>query len=118
MTERRQRRPYGLDATSFLMRLQHHTGSSLHGTAFERLIIRDDKHSAAKYLADYIISRIKAFAPTPAKPFVIGLPTGSSPEGIYKHLVAAHKRGEISFRNVITFNMDEYVGIPREHPES
>ncbi|KAI7234710.1 glucosamine-6-phosphate isomerase [Hortaea werneckii] len=83
-----------------------------------RLIIRDDKHSAAKYLADYIISRIKTFAPTPAKPFVIGLPTGSSPEGIYKHLVAAHKRGEISFRNVITFNMDEYVGIPREHPES
>ncbi|KAI7103087.1 hypothetical protein KC352_g37539, partial [Hortaea werneckii] len=75
-----------------------------------RLIIRDDKHSAAKYLADYIISRIKTFAPTPAKPFVIGLPTGSSPEGIYKHLVAAHKRGEISFRNVITFNMDEYVG--------
>ncbi|KAI7158513.1 glucosamine-6-phosphate isomerase [Hortaea werneckii] len=100
------------------MRLQHHIGSSLHGTAFERLIIRDDKHSAAKYLADYIISRIKTFAPTPAKPFVIGLPTGSSPEGIYKHLVAAHKRGEISFRNVITFNMDEYVGIPREHPES
>ncbi|KAI7509221.1 ABC1-domain-containing protein [Hortaea werneckii] len=84
----------------------------------ERLIIRDDKHSAAKYLADYIISRIKTFAPTPAKPFVIGLPTGSSPEGIYKHLVAAHKRGDISFRNVITFNMDEYVGIPREHPES
>lgn len=63
-------------------------------------------------------ARIKTFAPTPAKPFVIGLPTGSSPEGIYKHLVAAHKRGEISFRNVITFNMDEYVGIPREHPES
>ncbi|RMY93247.1 hypothetical protein D0862_09269 [Hortaea werneckii] len=87
-------------------------------TSTMRLIIRDDKHSAAKYLADYIISRIKTFAPTPAKPFVIGLPTGSSPEGIYKHLVAAHKRGEISFRNVITFNMDEYVGIPREHPES
>ncbi|KAF2767621.1 glucosamine-6-phosphate deaminase [Teratosphaeria nubilosa] len=83
-----------------------------------RLIIRDDKEVASKYLADYIIGRIKSFAPTPEKPFVLGLPTGSSPEGIYKHLVAAHKHGEISFKDVITFNMDEYVGIPREHPES
>jgi len=83
-----------------------------------RLIIRDDKAIASKYIADYIISRIKSFAPTPEKPFVLGLPTGSSPEGIYKCLVQAHKNGEISFKDVITFNMDEYVGIPREHPES
>ncbi|RMY66723.1 hypothetical protein D0863_08249 [Hortaea werneckii] len=61
-------------------------------------------------------ARIKTFAPTPEKPFVLGLPTGSSPKGIYKHLVAAHKRGEISI--CITFNMGECVGIPREHPES
>ncbi|KXL48772.1 hypothetical protein M433DRAFT_159118 [Acidomyces richmondensis BFW] len=83
-----------------------------------RLIIRDDKGTASKYIADYIIERIKGFAPTPEKPFVLGLPTGSSPEGIYKHLVAAYKNGDISFRNIVTFNMDEYVGIPREHPES
>ncbi|KAK5723127.1 Glucosamine-6-phosphate isomerase (Glucosamine-6-phosphate deaminase) (GNPDA) (GlcN6P deaminase) [Elasticomyces elasticus] len=83
-----------------------------------RLIIRDDKATAAKYISEYIISRIKSFGPTPQKPFVLGLPTGSSPEGVYKNLVAAHKNGEISFRNVVTFNMDEYVGIPREHPES
>ncbi|KAK0258234.1 Glucosamine-6-phosphate isomerase (Glucosamine-6-phosphate deaminase) (GNPDA) (GlcN6P deaminase) [Friedmanniomyces endolithicus] len=83
-----------------------------------RLIIRDDKATTSKYISDYIISRLKAFAPTPEKPFVLGLPTGSSPEGVYKNLVAAHKQGEISFRNVVTFNMDEYVGIPREHPES
>lgn len=42
-----------------------------------------------------------------------GLPTGSSPEGIYKRLVAFHKKGELSFKNVITFNMDEYVDLPR-----
>ncbi|KAF2191098.1 glucosamine-6-phosphate isomerase [Zopfia rhizophila CBS 207.26] len=83
-----------------------------------RLIIRDDPQSASKYIADYIIERIKAFDPTPDKPFVLGLPTGSSPELIYKNLVQSHKVGEISFRNVVTFNMDEYVGIPREHPES
>ncbi|KXS98667.1 hypothetical protein AC578_10057 [Pseudocercospora eumusae] len=83
-----------------------------------RLIIRDDKATASKYISDYIIHRIKSFAPTPEKPFVLGLPTGSSPEGIYKNLVKAHKNGDISFKHVITFNMDEYVGIPREHPES
>ncbi|KAI9756113.1 MAG: Glucosamine-6-phosphate isomerase 1 [Chaenotheca gracillima] len=64
------------------------------------------------------IDRIKAFDPTPEKPFVLGLPTGSSPEIIYKHLVQEYKAGKISFKNVVTFNMDEYVGIPREHPES
>ena len=42
---------------------------------------------------------------TPERPFVLGLPTGSSPEGIYKYLVKAHKNGEISFRDVVTFNM-------------
>lgn len=83
-----------------------------------RLIIRDDKEIASKYIADYIINRIKSFAPSKTKPFVLGLPTGSSPEGVYKHLVQRHKAGQISFRYVITFNMDEYVGIPREHPES
>ena len=42
-----------------------------------------------------------------------GLPTGSSPEGTYKRLVAFHKKGELSFKHVITFNMDEYVDLPR-----
>jgi glucosamine-6-phosphate deaminase len=37
---------------------------------------------------------------------------------VYEQLVQRHKAGEISFRNVTTFNMDEYVGIPRDHPES
>ena len=37
---------------------------------------------------------------------------------IYKRLVERHKKGDISFKNVITFNMDEYVGLPESHPES
>jgi len=49
--------------------------------------------------------RIKAFDPTPSKPFVLGLPTGSSPELIYKNLVQRYKDGAISFKNVVTFNM-------------
>ena len=49
---------------------------------------------------------------------MLGLPTGSSPIPIYAQLVAMYKRGEVSFANVVTFNMDEYVGLPREHEES
>ncbi|EAU38665.1 glucosamine-6-phosphate deaminase [Aspergillus terreus NIH2624] len=62
--------------------------------------------------------RIKTFKPTESNPFVLGLPTGSSPEIIYKTLVRRHRAGDISFKNVVTFNMDEYVGLPRDHPES
>ncbi|KAL0782288.1 hypothetical protein CaCOL14_000193 [Colletotrichum acutatum] len=83
-----------------------------------RLIIRDDAEAASAYVANYVVDRIKHFNPTPAHPFVLGLPTGSSPLGVYKILVQKYKAGEISFENVITFNMDEYVGIPRDHPES
>lgn len=62
--------------------------------------------------------RINDFAPTEDRPFVLGLPTGSSPEGVYELLVKAYKARRISFKHVVTFNMDEYVGIPQDHPES
>lgn len=62
--------------------------------------------------------RINNFGPTSENPFVLGLPTGSSPEKVYKHLVSAHKAGGISFRHVVTFNMDEYVGLRENHPQS
>ncbi|KIX04130.1 glucosamine-6-phosphate deaminase [Rhinocladiella mackenziei CBS 650.93] len=83
-----------------------------------RVIIHDNADGASKYAARYIINRINTFGSTPERPFVLGLPTGSSPEMIYKYLVQAHKAGEISFANVVTFNMDEYVGLPEDHPES
>eukprot|EP00455_Lapot_gusevi_P035004 TRINITY_DN3872_c0_g1_i1.p1 TRINITY_DN3872_c0_g1~~TRINITY_DN3872_c0_g1_i1.p1 ORF type:complete len:282 (-),score=34.31 TRINITY_DN3872_c0_g1_i1:85-930(-) len=83
-----------------------------------RLIILDDANAVSQHVATYIKNRIIAFNPTPERPFVLGLPTGSSPLGTYRYLVEYHKRGELSFRNVVTFNMDEYVGIPRDHPQS
>jgi glucosamine-6-phosphate deaminase len=61
---------------------------------------------------------MSAFGPTAERPFVLGLPTGSSPLPIYQALIAAYKQGRISFKHVVTFNMDEYVGLPRDHPES
>ena len=48
----------------------------------------------------------------------MGLPTGSTPLNTYKELIALNKAGKVSFKNVITFNMDEYIGLPEEHPES
>jgi len=83
-----------------------------------RFIIRPDRDSASEYVSEYIIHRINAFGPTADRPFVIGLPTGSSPQVVYQHIVAANKSGRVSFANVITFNMDEYVGLPRNHPQS
>lgn len=69
-------------------------------------------------MANYVIERIRNANPTADKPFVLGLPTGSSPIPTYKELIRRHQNGEISFKNVITFNMDEYVGIPEDHKES
>lgn len=62
--------------------------------------------------------RINDFKPTAERPFVLGLPTGSSPLIVYRLLVDAYEAQRISFRHVTTFNMDEYVGIPQDHPES
>ena len=49
---------------------------------------------------------------------MLGLPTGSSPVGTYQKLITLYREGQLSFENVVTFNMDEYVGLPRDHPES
>ena len=83
-----------------------------------RLIIEPDYQQLSKWAAEHVINRINSAQPTAEHPFVLGLPTGSSPEGMYANLVEAYRQGRVSFRNVITFNMDEYVGIPEEHPES
>ncbi|KAF8348281.1 hypothetical protein F5887DRAFT_952967 [Amanita rubescens] len=64
------------------------------------------------------VHSINDFNPTPEKPFVLGLPTGSSPIPTYKALIRMVKEGKLSFKNVVTFNMDEYVGLPKNHPES
>lgn len=49
---------------------------------------------------------------------MLGLPTGSTPLNTYNELIKLYQVGEISFQRVVTFNMDEYVGLPKEHPES
>ena len=83
-----------------------------------RLIIQPDYQNVSEWAANYIASKMLAAKPSKEKPFVLGLPTGSSPLGTYKQLINLYKNGIISFENVITFNMDEYVGLPKDHPQS
>lgn len=96
--------------------LKHIILTSLKDTM--RVIIEKDYDRLSKWAAEHVIKRINEFNPTPERKFVLGLPTGSSPEGMYKALVEAYKQGRVSFKNVLTFNMDEYVGLPESHPES
>jgi glucosamine-6-phosphate deaminase len=83
-----------------------------------RVIIEPNYEILSEWAAYYMAAKINKSMPTAEKPFVLGLPTGSSPLGTYKALIKLYQEGIVSFKNVITFNMDEYMGIPKEHPES
>lgn len=83
-----------------------------------RLIIQENYENVSSWTAAYIVKRIHDFEPTGKGPFVMGLPTGSSPIGTYEELIRLNKEGKVSFKNVVTFNMDEYVNLPEDHPES
>ena len=52
------------------------------------------------------------------KDCVLGLATGSSPVGLYKKMIADHKSEGTSYKDIRTFNLDEYVGLPRDHEQS
>ena len=83
-----------------------------------RVIIQKDYESISKWAAEHVIEKINRFNPTAENPFVLGLPTGSTPVGMYRNLVKAYKEGRVSFKHVVTFNMDEYVGLPESHEQS
>jgi glucosamine-6-phosphate deaminase len=83
-----------------------------------RVIIEPNYEHASKWAANYVAKKINEFGPTDSKPFVLGFPTGSSPIGMYNELVELCKSGVVSFKNVVTFNMDEYVNLAEDHPES
>ncbi|MBQ9495482.1 MAG: glucosamine-6-phosphate deaminase [Treponema sp.] len=83
-----------------------------------RVIVKNDYDSCSKWVAKHIAQRINEFHPSETKPFVLGLPTGSTPLGTYAELIKLNKTGGVSFTNVITFNMDEYIGLDAAHPQS
>ena len=83
-----------------------------------RVVIKEDKQNVAEWAAQYVVYKINHFRPSARKPFVLGLPTGSSPLGMYDELIKLNKAGKVSFENVVTFNMDEYLGLEPLHPQS
>ena len=74
-----------------------------------RVIIQSDYQKMSQWAANHVIERINAFNPTPDHKFVLGLPTGSSPVGMYNALVEANRAGKISFKNVITSSITSTV---------
>jgi len=83
-----------------------------------RIVIHKNHEEASRWAAAYIAGRINDYGKTAGKPFVLGLPTGSSPLLIYREFIKLNREGKISFANVHTFNMDEYAGLPPDHPQS
>lgn len=83
-----------------------------------RLIPLQNATEVGKWSANYIVSCINRFNPQEKRPFVLGLPTGSTSLLTYHYLINMYKDKKVSFKHVVTFNMDEYVALPEKHPES
>ena len=83
-----------------------------------RLLIVKNSKEVGKWSAYHVAKEILKFKPTKDRPFVLGLPTGSTPLETYRNLIELNKKGIVSFENVITFNMDEYVGLSPENDQS
>ena len=83
-----------------------------------KVIIRKDYDECAEYVAKHIEDRLMEAKPTGESPFVLGLPTGSTPLGVYQRLIERVKAKKLSFKNVVTFNMDEYVGLKESDEQS
>ena len=88
-------------------------------TRFERIhtVIFNDKENAELLIAEEIKNLIEKNNKK-GKKTVLGLATGSSPLGVYKKLIDLHKKEQFTFKNVITFNLDEYYGLKKDHKES
>ena len=80
-------------------------------------VICRNASEASEEVARQIIDLIRQRSEE-SRPVVLGLATGSTPLLLYKRLIQAHREEGLSFKNVITFNLDEYYGLEREHPES
>jgi glucosamine-6-phosphate deaminase len=79
--------------------------------------LHPDKQSAAKAIAREIADLIEIRSKS-GKPTVLGLATGATPLPLYGELIRLHREKMLSFRSVITFNLDEYEGLGPTHPHS
>jgi glucosamine-6-phosphate deaminase len=78
-----------------------------------KIIICKDYDEVSKKAASIVIKEINK-----NPELKIGLATGSSPIGLYNNLIEAYQKNKISFKDVVSYNLDEYIGIDRSHPQS
>lgn len=78
-----------------------------------KIIRVDDYDEMSKVACSILAKKINQ-----KKHLVLGLATGSTPEGLYKLLIEKYRQGEVSFKHVKSFNLDEYVGLAKDHPNS
>ncbi len=83
-----------------------------------RVIIKPDYDAVTDWVATYIAYKINRSHPVPEKPFVLGLPMGETPKGVYKRLVELNHAGKLSFANVVIFCMNEFIGLDKKAPQS
>ncbi|HHZ03302.1 MAG TPA: glucosamine-6-phosphate deaminase [Tissierellia bacterium] len=77
------------------------------------VIIKDNYEEVSQLAAEYLINTVKS-----KNNAVLGLPTGSTPMGMYRIVIETYKDNNISFKDVTTFNLDEYVGLDKNHESS
>lgn len=76
-----------------------------------KVIICKDYDEMSQMAAEIVANQINSNPHT-----VLGLATGSTPVGMYRNLVKMNREGKVDFSNVVTFNLDEYVGLNKDHP--
>ncbi|OGU27375.1 MAG: glucosamine-6-phosphate deaminase [Gemmatimonadetes bacterium RIFCSPLOWO2_12_FULL_68_9] len=82
-----------------------------------RTVIVPDYDALAGLIADRIVEVIRRTTAAKGR-CVLGLATGSTPLGVYRELIERHRRGEVSFAQVVTFNLDEYYPMAPDSPHS
>ncbi|HEY2574157.1 MAG TPA: glucosamine-6-phosphate deaminase [Verrucomicrobiaceae bacterium] len=80
-------------------------------------VIFENSASASATLAQEVAALIAERSKS-GRPAVLGLATGSTPVPFYRELIRLHREAKLSFKNVVTFNLDEYYGLKPDHPES
>ena len=79
-----------------------------------RVIITKDYDEMSRRAADIVEEEIQRNK----RKFVLGLATGSTPVGLYRELIRRHKEKGLDFSRVVTFNLDEYIGLAPDHSQS
>ena len=78
-----------------------------------KIVKVSDYQEMSEWAGKQVVEKVKS-----VRQPILGLATGSTPEGLYRYLIEANKNHDVSFENVTTFNLDEYVGLEPDHPNS